>query len=359
MIDFTFHHAGYGPTPLLALQLTEAWPLWLILPAAALLTWGLLKTLTDRAPVKRYASFALRLLAVVLLALALTRPTVDRPVDRLHAVFVLDLSASVDLADARRALTDIDAAIAALNPGDTHTLFTVGSTLRHSESTQAVAETLDRWEAGASDDRFRAGTDLGAALRAARLTVPDDAATRLVLFTDARPTTGDLTDALVQLKDEGVQVQHEELAGLSDPEIAIASLSASPAFAHEGEVVRLTASVAANRTGPAELRIVHRGVIVSRQDVDLVANETQRVDVNVPMLTPGRTVWTAEIAPKSAAESAPESAPKSAPEASATPPAAGEARPAPDHFTVNNAVSTTVNVTGRPRILVLHEKAAT
>ncbi|MEM1447375.1 MAG: glutamine amidotransferase, partial [Planctomycetota bacterium] len=71
-------------------------------------------------------------------------------------------------------------------------------------------------------------------------------------------------------------------------------------------------------------------------DVELTANTPQRVSVNVPMLTTGRTQWTAEIV-----------------SAATTPTAEGQ--PAPDYFSVNNAVSTTVEVTGRPRVLVLHE----
>jgi len=328
---------------LLALQLTETWPLWLVLPVAALLAWALGKTLTDRAPAKRYASFALRLLAAVLLILAVARPTLDRDTDRFHAVFVVDLSASVDLADARAALDDIDAALDNLQPGDTHALFTVGSGLRRHATPQDIAQTLDRWDTGATDDRLRAGTDLAAALTAARLTAPDDAATRVVLFTDARPTTGPLSEALAQLQTQGVGVQHRPLASLTHPEIAVSALTASPAFAHEGEPVRLSATVAGNRSGPAQVRIVHRGVIVARREVTLVAGEPQRVDISVPMLTPGRTVWTAQVAPVAPAAAPPQ-------DTGSTGPAA------PDHFTINNAVSTTVHVTGRPRVLVLHEK---
>ena len=318
---------------LAAVHLTEAWPLWLLL-LVPLMGVGLFFTLTDRPPAKRYAAFGLRALAVVLLALALCRPTLDGHSDRVHAVFALDVSASVDLADAAAKLDGVDAAVAALRPGDTHALLAVGSGLRPFADTAALREELDAWRVGVSDDRFRSGTDLAAALSAARLTLPDDAAARLVLLTDARPTTPGLDETLAALREEGVDVQRVPVAGLPDPEVAVTALTASPAFAHEGELVRLTATVVGNRTGPAEVRFTHRGLILARRGVDLVAGEPARAEVSLPMLTPGRTVWTAEVASK--VEVGP-----------------GER---PDRFAVNNAVAATVHVTGRPRVLVLHEK---
>ena len=318
------------------MTLTELWPLWLLLlvPLAGL---GLWRTLTDRPPAKRYAAFGFRVLAIALLALALCRPTLETAADRVHAAFLVDVSASVDLDDAIARLDDIDAAVAALRPGDTHTLFSVADGLRRSPDTAALREVLTSWSDGVSDDRYRGATDLAAALSAARLTLPDDSASRVVLLTDARPTAAGaaVADALANLAAEGVDAQRVPLAGLAEPELAVASLTASPAFAHEGELVRLTARVQGNRDGPAEVRITHRGLILARRDVDLVAGVAQRVDVSLPMVTTGRTVWTAEVAPV---------------------PAEGTSGGGGDHFAINNRVSTTVHVTGRPRVLVLHEK---
>lgn len=316
------------------MALTETWPLWLLL-LIPLMAVGPVYTLADRAKAKLIGSFTLRALAVVLLVLSLCRPTIERDTNRLHTVFVVDVSASVDLASARTALDAIDEAIDRLEPSDSHSLLIVGSALRRFETTAQLRDTLERWDAGAGDHRFRAGSDLPAALRAARLTLPDDAAGRLVLFTDARPTMDGFGEALDQLEEQGVEVFTHTLAGLAVPEVAVSKLTASPAFAHEGEVVKLTAEVAGNRDTKAELRIVHRGVIMARRDVQVIADQPQRVEVNVPMLTPGRTVWTAEIAPVS--ESAADAAPA-------------------DHFVINNAISTTVHVTGRSRVLVLHER---
>lgn len=313
-------------------HLTETWPLWglLLVPLSAA---GLFFTLTDRPPGKRYAAFGLRALSVVLLVLALCRPTLDAASDRVHAVFAVDVSASVDLADAAARLDDVDAAVAALGPGDTHALLAVADSLRPVADTAALRVVLEGWRTGVSDDRFRSGTDLAAALSAARLTLPDDAAARLVLLTDARPTTPGFAEALTSLRGEGIDVQRVPLAGLPNPEVAVTALSASPAFAHEGELVRLSATVQGNRTGPAEVRFTHRGLILARRDVDLIAGVPSRAEVSFPMLTPGRTVWTAEVVSK-------------------LPAGPGER---PDHFALNNAVAATVHVTGRPRVLVLHE----
>ncbi|MEM8737109.1 MAG: VWA domain-containing protein [Planctomycetota bacterium] len=363
--------------------LTETWPLWgllVLLPMAA----GLWATLTDRSRGKRWASFGLRALAVVLLVLALCRPTAPQRVDRLHAVFVVDVSASVDLDSARAAVGAIEAAIEALEPGDTHAVLAVGAGLRSFASPAALDETLTRWAGGAGDDRFRAATDLSAALRAAQLTIPDAAAAQVVLFTDRRSTGEGAAAGVAALERQGAEVWVRPLAGLSVPEVAVTGLAASPAFAHEGEVVRLTAEVVGNRDTAAELRIVHRGVVVARRGVTLRADERQTVAVNVPMLTPGRTLWTAEIAPVavpgpggSGAAPADRGTPAQAgadsgasarsSEISEGSGGSGSSRVSggagvsgetagglPDYFVVNNAVSTTVHVSGRPRVLVLH-----
>lgn len=317
------------------LSLTELSPLWWIaalVPIAAALVWSLV----DRPPLLRTLSFLCRAIAIVLLALALARPTLGRPADRLHAAFLIDVSASVDLASIEAQLERIDRAIEQLRAGDTWSLAGVASEVRTFESTSQLSELIEEWRAGNTDDAFRSASDVAAALRAARLSLPADAASRVVLLTDGRhapPGTAragerDIADAVEELTadDQPVEVLLSQLAPLDEPEAAIASLRASPAYAHEGEVARLTARVLANRDMAAEVRIVHRGVIAQRQNVQLGAGEATDVHFDVPMVTAGRSVWTAEIEPQR------------------------------DFFLINNHASATIRVSGQPRVLVLHRE---
>ncbi|MEM9881332.1 MAG: VWA domain-containing protein [Planctomycetota bacterium] len=328
------------PPPVGALSLTETWPLWLLLLVPAMAV-AVRYTLTDRPAGKRVAAFALRALAVVLLVLGLCRPTVERAVDRVHAVFAVDVSASVDLEAASAALDEVDTAIMTLQSGDTHTLLALGGEVRRFETTDGLREAIEAWRSGAGGDRFRGATDLDAALGTLRLTLPDDAAARVVLFTDARPTGGDPVPALAALTDAGISVTLRTLPGLQRPEVSVAALGTSTGFAHEGELVRFTAEVLSNRDGPARVRLVHRGVIVAEREASLRAGVTERVVFDLPMVTPGRTVWTAQVAPAVSNAGSP----------------AGDPEAIGDFFAVNNQVSSTVHVrSGRPRVLVLHEQ---
>jgi hypothetical protein len=60
--------------------------------------------------------------------------------------------------------------------------------------------------------------------------------------------------------------------------------------------VLFSAELASNRDGPAELRRVHCGAIVSRQPLSLKADQLVRAELSLPMVTLGRTVWTTELA---------------------------------------------------------------
>ncbi len=340
-------------------QLTELGPLlWALLVLPVLAVFAV--SLVDRPRGLRLASLGLRLLAIVLVALALARPTVPRTADRLHVAFLVDLSASVDLGAAEAALDRVDAAVAELAPGDTWSLAAVGRDLRPADTTDELRSLIAEWREAAGAEGFRAASDLAAALRATRLGLPADAAGRVVLMTDARPVPADpgaasagaagpavatadaatatatspdadLARALAELAGGpgSVEVRLDPVAPFDEPEAAIVRLQASPSDAHEGEVVRLTARVLVNRPMPVEVRIVHRGVVAQRQTVEPVPGEATDVDFDVPMITPGRTRWTAELA---------------APE---------------DFFAVNNALDATVQVSGRPRVLVLHREPRT
>ncbi|MEN0020138.1 MAG: VWA domain-containing protein, partial [Planctomycetota bacterium] len=281
-------------------------------------------TLVDRPRRLLIGSAALRALAVLLLILAMMRPTTPGTSERVHAAFMLDVSASVDLEAAVVSLDRVDQAIAALGSADTWSLALLGDGLRSIESTDAARTLLDTWQRTGGDEDFRAATRVADALDLVRLSLPADAASRVVLLTDIKPTGAPLKQAIERLASEGVSLSVDRVPGLDQPEAGIVSLVPTPASAFEGELVRFRARIVANHDGPAELRIVHRGVVVTRRDVSLQPGDPIDVDVTVPMITPGRSVWRAELAP------------------------------AEDFFAINNAATCAVQVSGRPRVLVLH-----
>lgn len=297
--------------------------IWLL--ALLILAFGFAFSLVDRPLAKRVSASLLRALAVVLIVLAVCEPSWRAESERVHSAYVVDVSASVDLDGVMSALDEIDESIGHLRSGDSWSLIAMGSGTRRFATVEEFRQTLSAWIEGLADEDFRAGSDLSGALDAVRLTLPANAGARVTLFTDAKPTGHAIDEALHALDDSGVDLRLRPVPGLSDPEVAVVGITPSPAYAFEGQVVRLRTTVMSNTDTQAELRIVHSDVVVERRPLELTAGKAQVVEVSVPMLSPGRSVWMAEILSES------------------------------DHFIHNNSASCTINVSGRARVLVLHE----
>lgn len=297
---------------------------WLV--ALAALVAALRYSLVDQPPARRAASLALRALGVVLLVLGLCRPYLLQPSDRLHVVFLVDTSDSIDLSGIDEAATRVEDAIEALRPTDSWSLFAVGKGLREFKSPEALRELSQQWRSGIQDDAFRGQTRLAEAMLEARLAFPAGRTRRLVLLSDGRPTDEGMQATLDQLADERTEVRFGEVAALQESEAAVLSVQPTSPTAFKGEVVRLRARVRANRSMKATVRVLHRGVAVRSKEVTLAAGETQIVPFDVEALSTGPARYTAEIVP------------------------------AEDHFPLNNQAGCTINVRGEPRVLALHSE---
>ncbi|SKA77855.1 von Willebrand factor type A domain-containing protein [Prosthecobacter debontii] len=298
--------------------------LWLLLLAVAGLAYG--RSLVDRPSGLKIASFTLRVLGIVLLALALCQPYIRDHSDDAHVVFVVDVSQSVELKSALEALQPIEEGIHQLRTGDSYTLYTLAKGVREQKTPAELRTLLEGWQKGLADDAYRSESRLGDSLLSARLAFPAGKAKRLILFSDGVETDHSVTEALEQLQREDVDVRFVKLGSLDQPEAALVALESTSSFAFQGEMLRLNARVRTNRDMQATVRLLNKGVMVQEKTTSLKAGEEIKVPFDQEMITPGPGVWSAEIVP------------------------------AQDHFPINNQASLTVNVQGQPRILVLHEK---
>jgi len=308
------------------MQLTFHQPLlWLLaLAALGLVAWRF--SLVDRSAKLKWGSFALRALGIFLLILALCRPAVPHSGKDLHVVFLLDVSESVDLASAISAIDQIDASVESLDRGDTWSLFAIGDGVRGYNRTSDLRKTLTDWQEGIADDSFRAASRLGNALETTRLAFPAGKGRRVVLISDGQETHPALEAALDTLTREKVDVHWLALNPLSTPEAAVIAVDTSTPSAFEGEVVRLKVRATANREMTAKLRVLHRGVVVQERNVALTGDDPTIAEFDVEMITPGASLWTAELVPTE------------------------------DHFPLNNQMTATIRVRGQPRILALHRE---
>ncbi|MBW8017118.1 MAG: VWA domain-containing protein [Planctomycetes bacterium] len=307
------------------MELMTLKPLWWIIALIGLV-FVFRSSLVNRPAHLKFISFLLRIGAMVLLLLALCRPFLVSSSNSLHVVYILDASESVDLDSAIKATDDIAASIKELSLSDSYSLFLAGSRLRPFDNTEDMKELLTNWKNGISDSEFRSASPLPELMLSARFAFPANKARRMVLISDAVPTTGETAKALGILESEDVDLQFTKLKPLTVPEIAIAALTPSVSTAYKGQMVRLNTSVTSNTDSDAIVTLLHKGVIVQQKPVELIAGKTQNVSFDVRMQQNGSVFFTAQIVSEK------------------------------DHFAVNNQASCTVTVKGQPRILILHQK---
>jgi Ca-activated chloride channel homolog len=301
-------------------------PLWWLAAVVVLVVVAGRFSLVDRPPIWKWLSVAFRCGAIAFLIIAHCRPFAPHESEAVHVNYLVDVSESMDLDEAISSLDQIDAWNKSLRPNDSSSLFAVGSRVRQFESTEAMRELLRDWQTGVADDAFRGDSKLADALLTTRLVFPADKARRTVLLSDGQETVRDLPAVLTQLTDEGIDVRFWKNAGLSQPEAAVLALEPSSRDGFFGEVLRMTVTLATNQPISGKLRLIHKGVAVQQQDVKLDPNRQNVAYFDVDMTTPGASQWSAELVPDR------------------------------DYFPINNTASATVNVRGKPRILVLHQK---
>ncbi len=221
-------------------------------------------------------------------------------------------------------MLEIERAIDSLDVTVSYTVGILGDGVRFFGSVDEMTTLLEQWRDGIVDDAFRSATRLPEGLLTSRLRFSASKARRIVLFSDDRETHRPVAEAMPLLAKEEIDVLWHPLAGLRASEAAVVRVEANALTAFEGETVRMRVTLAANEAQAAKLRILHKGVVMREVDVALIDGE-QEVDVDVPMITPGESQWTAELVPER------------------------------DHFPLNNQRAVTVSVTGKPRLLVLHD----
>lgn len=287
---------------------------------------GMWFSLVDRPKKLKWGSFLLRALGIILLALALCRPYTKKESKDVHVVFLVDVSESVELKSATKQLETIDQAISELKPSDSWSLFAVADGVRAHKKVADLREILTKWQNGIADDKFRSESRLSDAILNSRLAFPAGKSRRIVLLSDGQETGSDTAEALATVAGEKVDVQFSILESLKNPEASVVSIVPSGGIAYQGEMIRMQVTVASNQNMKARLRILHKGVAIREQNVTLESRPDNRFAIDVEMTTSGPSVWTAELIP------------------------------AEDYFPINNQLATTVNVKGKPRILILHRE---
>lgn len=184
--------------------------LWLL--AAVPLVWiALLVARTTFNVHQRRLQAAVRSLLLVVLALALARPVLSRSSPRHSIVYLVDVSHSISSRAIEEAARKIDDLNGRLRPGQSR-IVAFGANAAAVDGTAALRR-LAQIDATRADDGIdRTGSDLERALGVARAQLAPDSTPRIVLFSDGRPTTGDVGAALVRMAAAHIPISVEPMA---------------------------------------------------------------------------------------------------------------------------------------------------
>lgn len=291
------------------------WLLLLLLPMAGLARWSRRRIGTRR----RIAAFALRAVLLTTVVFALAELTLRRPVDDLAVVFVVDRSASVG------------------QPGETETDSFVTEALSHARKddvagmvvfgadAQVEAEPRGGYRFHGVESRPNSHqSDLSAGLRLGSALLPADRTRRLVLISDGEETLGDAAAQALQIAGEDLEVSVLPVGRDPGPEVWLTDLVAPARVDQDAAFdVRIVADSELPTTGT--LRLYRNEEYLGALPVDLPGGRAQVLGVRQDATKPGLYRYRAVLE------------------------VADEAQ---DTLPQNNTVVATVQVAGRPRVLI-------
>lgn len=282
--------ADYGLT--MGITWTTPLALWLLL--AVPLVWVAHRAArTNFNPRQRRVQAALRSLLLAALALALARPVVSTSSSRTSIVYAVDVSHSIGSPAIEEAAWRIDELNAALRPAQSRILV-FGSTAAAVDGTAALRE-LAKIDPGAAEQARpdRRGTDLEAALDAARGELASGHIPRIVLFSDGRPTAGEVQAATARLAAAHIPVSVEPLAARSLGDSWVEAIEV-PARISAGGTFPVTIRIGSQRAGDAAVELRADGKVVAQRSVPLAIGATA-VPLEVAVDAAGAMVLEASI----------------------------------------------------------------
>ncbi len=264
--------------------------LWLLL--AVPLVWAAHRLARTNFNVRqRRLQVALRSVLLAALAAALARPVIASRSSRESIVYAVDVSQSVGTRAIEAAAARIDDINAAVRP-DHWRVLAFGATARPVEGTAAL-RALARADAAQRDAVDRSGTDLEAALDAARSELAPGHVPRIVLFSDARATGGDVDEAVTRLAAAHVAVSTEPLVPRELGDTWVESIGV-PARLTAGATLPIAVAVGSQRDADAVVELRADGRLLGRRSAR-VGRGVTRVTIDTSLDAPGGAALEASV----------------------------------------------------------------
>jgi Ca-activated chloride channel family protein len=244
---------------------------------------------------QRAIQATVRSLILAAISMALAGPMIPTSSSRASIVYAVDVSYSVSSAAIEAAAKRIDDLNAGLHPSHFRVV-AFGATAAALDGTAALRQ-LAHMDPGATGAGITAvvrhGTDLEAALGAARAELATGFVPRIVLFTDGGSTAGDTDAAVMQLVQAHIPVSVEPLAPRSLGDAWIDGLDL-PEHVPAGAPFTATVRIGSQREAQALVEIRSDGQIVGTQSV-AVSRGMTTVAISAVLDSPGAHVLHATL----------------------------------------------------------------
>ncbi|WP_066411775.1 VWA domain-containing protein [Sutcliffiella cohnii] len=292
-------------------------PLMLLLLLPSIVSLVFFLKIKMKKGVKEYTILTLRTFVYLLLILALSVPQLLYPVQGLHTIFIVDQSESVKRVE-NEMLKAVNTAVASKGKEDAVAVATLANktTLERAFSTEPGKLS----SVSKNDETYF--TNLEEGLTFASQYIPPDAKGRVVLLTDGVETSGNVLSQAEILAAKNVEVDVIPFQPAHVKDVLISNFT-TPKSGFVGETIPLTIAVESNVDSEGELIVTQNNETVIRERV-AIAEGRNYFAYQVPLQQTGMYTFKAEIIAES------------------------------DEVVENNLSYAITNVSGEPRVLVVH-----
>jgi uncharacterized membrane protein len=231
------------------------------LPIVIYLGWPRLRYRRSRDTI----SLILRGLILILLVLALAGAQWVQSANKLAVVFLMDVSDSVGQAAQESQIEFIRQSLQSMSPDDEASVVLFGANALVERPLSAVRELPDIRSIPVTSN-----TDIAEAIRLGLVLFPTDAARRMVILSDGRPTVGDTQAAAQLAAAAGVEISYVPVSREAAPEVQVSDVRV-PSTVNAGQQFDLSMTIEAEEATPATITVLASGEVIQRQDVNLSA----------------------------------------------------------------------------------------
>jgi len=252
----------------MSFQFTHPIALWLLLVAVPWTVWLTLRSDVQMSAWRRWASFTIRLLVVLLLILAIAGVQWKRPQEGMNVFFLLDRSDSIPSVQQEAARAYVTKVSDEKEKNDQVGVIVFGTEASIESSPLTVVRADTKIYAVVGTER----TDIASAIRLGSAAFPETGQKRLVLLSDGNENVGDALSAAVAAKSLEVSLDVVPQGVRRSGDISVQKLSL-PGNLKKGQTFEVKIFAQADQAQTASVRLFQNDQLLGEQRVRLEAGK--------------------------------------------------------------------------------------